>query len=107
MIWAQVDPATASAFYSPTISLGAAHDIRERGAAHQRELLATVGAYRLRAVSVHGLTSSPRLKPGDSNPFMLRVQRCGYGAVIPCGFLLVPASTIRDGPRAGQDLHRL
>ena len=55
MIWAQVDPATASALYSPTISLGAAHDIRERGAAHERELLATVSAYRLRAVSVHGI----------------------------------------------------
>lgn len=54
-----------------------------------------------------GLTSSPRLKPGDSNPFMLRVQWCGCGAVIPCGFLLVPASVTAPGPRTGVGLHRL
>ncbi len=53
-----------------------------------------------------GLTSSPRLKPGDSNPFMLRAQHFGFGAVIPRGFLLVPASMTAPGPRAGVGLHR-
>jgi hypothetical protein len=52
------------------------------------------------------LTSSPRLKPGDSNPFMLREQLFGGGAVIPRGFLLVPASVSLQHPRVLQLLGR-
>jgi hypothetical protein len=54
----------------------------------------------------HTLTSSPRLKPGDSNPFMLREQPFGGGAVIPRGFLLVPASVSLQHPRVLQLLGR-
>jgi MFS family permease len=46
------------------------------------------------------LTSSPRLKPGGFQP----VER--VGAVIPHGFLLVPASTSLQHPRALQILGR-
>lgn len=52
------------------------------------------------------LTSSPRLKPGDSNSFMLQVQCGRVGAVIPCGFLLVPASMSPQHPRALRRLGR-
>lgn len=52
------------------------------------------------------LTSSPRLKPGDSNRFMLRVQQWWVGAVVPRGFLRVPASVTALGPRASVGLGR-
>jgi hypothetical protein len=50
------------------------------------------------------LTSSPRLKPGDSN--LLTPLGCGVGAVIPHGFLLVPASATSPSPRVGVGLGR-
>jgi hypothetical protein len=50
------------------------------------------------------LTSSPRLKPGDSN--LVTPLGCGVGAVIPRGFLLVPASVASPGPRGGVGLGR-
>lgn len=104
-------------YCDPIAQLAAAHhltdlltrfrDITRRFGQPVHEALWLRGeAQRVLIDNVDRLTSSPRLKPGDSNSFMLRVQCERVGAVIPRGFLLVPASLTLSGPQAGVGLGR-